>query len=372
MLWLPNASQQVWRDDKGNIINGGTFTDAGEPKGVLHTTETGSWPGYGGGQSAPHATIRPLPTVGVEVRQHVPFDLAARALRNPAGGVQTNRDRAFQFELIGTCDPSYARKYGYYFWPEADDAVLLDLYRKVIKPVSDAHGVPVTAPEFLAYPASYGNSRVRMSGARFDAYSGWLGHEHVAENTHGDPGAFPWARLMGLIGGAIPITPAVPTAPPVPSDLLRRGDQGPAVVSLQARLRDLGYNIGAAGADGIFGGDTEDAVKALQKNAGIGQDGVVGPNTRSALDHGVRAVAVVSVPPCPGVTRQGMRNSAVTRAFQTVLWRRGWDIAIDGNHGPATTGILRAFQAEKGLIPDGVGGEHTWRALHTAGGAVWR
>jgi hypothetical protein len=29
-----------------------------------------------------------------------------------------------------------------------------------------------------------------MSWAEFDAYSGWLGHQHAAENAHGDPGDF--------------------------------------------------------------------------------------------------------------------------------------------------------------------------------------
>jgi hypothetical protein len=37
-----------------------------------------------------------------------------------------------------------------------------------------------------------------MTDAQFDTYSGWHGHEHVPQNDHGDPGAFPWARLVAL------------------------------------------------------------------------------------------------------------------------------------------------------------------------------
>lgn len=71
------------------------------------------------------------------------------------------------------------------------------------------------------------------------------------------------------------------------------------------------------------------------------------------------------VPPFPGITREGMR-SGVSRAYQQRLKDRGWNIVVDGKHGPATTAILRKFQAEKGLQADGVGGENTWNALWTA------
>lgn len=72
------------------------------------------------------------------------------------------------------------------------------------------------------------------------------------------------------------------------------------------------------------------------------------------------------IPPYPGVTREGMRNSGVTRAYQQRLKDRGWNIVVDGNHGPVTTDKLRRFQAGKGLRADGVGGENTWNALWTA------
>lgn len=69
------------------------------------------------------------------------------------------------------------------------------------------------------------------------------------------------------------------------------------------------------------------------------------------------------VPAYPGLTREGMRNSGATRAYQQRLKDRGWRITVDGDHGKGTTAVLRAFQAEKGLGADGVGGQNTWRAL---------
>ncbi len=75
---------------------------------------------------------------------------------------------------------------------------------------------------------------------------------------------------------------------------------------------------------------------------------------------------VVKIPPYPGVTRQGMRNSSVTWAYQQRLKDRGWRIVVDGDHSDRTTKVLKAFQDEKGLVVDGIGGPATWRALWTA------
>ncbi len=67
--------------------------------------------------------------------------------------------------------------------------------------------------------------------------------------------------------------------------MLERGDRGPAVAALQARLSRLGYWLAAA--DGNFGLTTQQAVYALQKAAGLTADGVYGPKTAAALDKAV-------------------------------------------------------------------------------------
>jgi peptidoglycan hydrolase-like protein with peptidoglycan-binding domain len=71
------------------------------------------------------------------------------------------------------------------------------------------------------------------------------------------------------------------------------------------------------------------------------------------------------VPAFPGVTRPGARGGP-TEAFQRRLAARKWDVAVDGRHGPQTTAVLKAFQREKGLQVDGIGGPATWQALWTA------
>lgn len=64
---------------------------------------------------------------------------------------------------------------------------------------------------------------------------------------------------------------------------IQQGQSSEAVVELQEDLQSLGlydYKI-----DGIFGSITASGVKELQASADINVDGVVGPNTRSALEN---------------------------------------------------------------------------------------
>ncbi|MEU4622351.1 L,D-transpeptidase family protein [Actinoplanes sp. NPDC023801] len=86
---------------------------------------------------------------------------------------------------------------------------------------------------------------------------------------------------------AAPTTPAPP--PSEPRRKLKAGAKGADVLALQQRLTELGYWNGKA--DGKFGDTTRQAVYALQKAAGLGRDGSVGPKTRKALDQGVRPKA---------------------------------------------------------------------------------
>lgn len=63
------------------------------------------------------------------------------------------------------------------------------------------------------------------------------------------------------------------------------GDQGAAVRDLQRELLDLGYDLGAWGADGDFGNATWDAVVSFQEDHGLTPvDGSPGPETRAAID----------------------------------------------------------------------------------------
>lgn len=179
-------------------------------KFIWHSTETAIWPGYDGGSKAPHMTG--LPDWGhqrIRWRAHFPATMSSRALRNPPGGVETNRAGVFQVELIGTCDPAAHRRFpGRLYLPEAPAWYLTELAR--LAAWGHIHwGVPLIAPRFLAYPASAGlHNGVRLSGPAWDGVRGHLGHQHVPENTHGDPGDLDMAAVMtdaeAIVSGAKP------------------------------------------------------------------------------------------------------------------------------------------------------------------------
>lgn len=63
--------------------------------------------------------------------------------------------------------------------------------------------------------------------------------------------------------------------------VLREGSSGDQVIELQTRLKELGFDPGIV--DGDFGPRTTSAVRDFQRSRGLGDDGVVGPQTLAAL-----------------------------------------------------------------------------------------
>jgi len=62
---------------------------------------------------------------------------------------------------------------------------------------------------------------------------------------------------------------------------LKQGSSGPEVLSLQKRLKELGFDPN--GVDGSFGPGTKAALVAFQKSNGLAPDGIAGPQTMAAL-----------------------------------------------------------------------------------------
>lgn len=255
---------------------------------VLHTTEGGSWPGYGGGGSAPHFTVHRDGTI----RQHIDTAYAAKALVNRSGGVQTNNGGVIQIEFIGSCDRAYARKHGLFFTEGATDKDLAGLAR-VLAWISKTHGVPLTATG-LRWPtsnAAYATAPQRMSYSAWNAYRGVCGHTHVPENDHWDPGAFPIARLLKLAGGSAPAAGGG-SSPLVTGSAGKAWTESPRVngfsraeiKEIQGVLLGFDLDLGRWGADGKYGDTTGEAVQTLQAELHITPtDGIYGPGTEKAV-----------------------------------------------------------------------------------------
>ena len=140
-----------------------------------------------------------------------------------------------------------------------------------------------------------------------------------------------------------------------PWPVVKQGSQGHPVPALQYLLRDRGHHVTV---DGIFGPKTEAAVEQFQIADQLHVDGIVGPNTWSAL--------IVQV-------KQGSRGDAVRGVQEEFQFRNlsgdpSKGLQVDGIFGPKTDAAVRGFQqALHADIPsvavDGIVGPITWRAL---------
>ena len=138
--------------------------------------------------------------------------------------------------------------------------------------------------------------------------------------------------------------------PIAPWPLVKRGDNIFPVRSLQQLLRARNHPVAV---DGIFGPNTEAAVKAFQQSNGLAADGIVGPQTWPKL--------VVQVQ--MGSTGDAVRGVQEVMKFHDQSGGEGTPVQVDGIFGPRTDAWVRGFQTAVGTASDGIVGPITWRAL---------
>lgn len=73
--------------------------------------------------------------------------------------------------------------------------------------------------------------------------------------------------------------------------LLKLGDKGDKVEAMQKRLIDLGYDVGVDGADGDFGVNTLNALKAYQQANNLSECGYFGPKTYESMKPSENQIA---------------------------------------------------------------------------------
>jgi peptidoglycan hydrolase-like protein with peptidoglycan-binding domain len=141
-------------------------------------------------------------------------------------------------------------------------------------------------------------------------------------------------------------TTTVSSGPPLPVPL-QRGSRGTPVKTLQSNLNTRGQQILV---DGIFGLQTQGAVKRVQPAVGRPATGVVDAATAKALGF----TPVIALPvPLVFPVRIGSRGTTVS-AVQAALNRRGENLAVDGIFGKLTDAAVRRAQTALKLPVTGV------------------
>lgn len=199
--------------------------------------------------------------------------------------------------------------------------------------------------------------------------------------------------------------------------------QSDAVTYVQEALANRGYDVGNI--DGIYGSATRYAVKTLQRDFALQDDGIVGVQVMAVLDNpsygvGTNATTYVrndNAPPSEPVKqiqrrlwaydnalevsgvfnlatenavkafqnrnnltatgavdpttwrkmfpllRSGSSLEEAVRALQTLLTYQNFVVGVDGNFGSATKNAVRSYQTMRGLDADGIAGPKTWLSL---------
>ena len=157
------------------------------------------------------------------------------------------------------------------------------------------------------------------------------------------------------------LAPLTDLHPVIAAQLLTRGSRGQEVVALQNELKQAGCFPGGVRSTGYYGKLTQAAVKKLQRTQGLRVDGIVGRQTRSALNSGKTCKSLAS----SGVLKMGSRGEGV-RQLQAQLGREGFPVKEDGIFGRETRAAVMRFQEDRSLKPDGIVGSKTTKVLWTS------
>src|SRR3954454_613430 len=139
----------------------------------------------------------------------------------------------------------------------------------------------------------------------------------------------------------------------------RKGDRGPAVSEIRAKLGVLGL-LSATDND-LFDAECDRAVRQFQQARGLTVDGIVGRETYVALDEarwrlGDRVLSYTVSHPFVGDD---------VLELQHRLNEMGFDCGrVDGVFGASTEAALRDFLRNVGLAPDGTCGPQTLKELN--------
>lgn len=113
--------------------------------------------------------------------------------------------------------------------------------------------------------------------------AGFIGHGMMDPGRRTDPGRdFPWTEILTRYAAEVGVTQQASTG----SIHLESKSDKESVLALQQALNKInapGHNELVE--DGLFGGKTEEAVRNFQEQYRLDIDGIVGPNTKGAIEE---------------------------------------------------------------------------------------
>lgn len=145
--------------------------------------------------------------------------------------------------------------------------------------VSSTSTTPSTNPPTTSLPAT--SVLATVAGTALPSSAGGAGAADTSDSRAETDDA---TDDDGADGDAVAATAAAPCETYTPNDALplQRCDSGPLVLAVQLALQSSGYDITAL--DSKFGDQTDAAVRAFQEAESLEVDGLVGPQTWSAID----------------------------------------------------------------------------------------
>jgi peptidoglycan hydrolase-like protein with peptidoglycan-binding domain len=270
--------------------------------------------------------------------------------------------------------------------------------------------------ESQPWQLSLGRSRARRRAAQLRFVPASSRAKRVSIGAIAALSVGPASALVS--GGSSVVTAAASTEPPTTTEhiiVLSPGSEGRQVKLLQAAL-------GSVHVDGLFGPETEEAVRALQTSKGLAADGVVGPQTVAALrgNATVKALASVageapgegtstgqgSIAPAvltteaaspsqseapkanestsapagetavsssaagaaePEASAKGSASPEQSVATAVARLQSALKLPADGTFGPETEAAVQRMQARHGLTVDGIVGPATWSLIDVHG-----
>ena len=148
------------------------------------------------------------------------------------------------------------------------------------------------------------------------------------------------------------------------SRLLKRGMVGSDIKALQGLLMQLGYALPKYGADAKFGAETEKALRAFQKEAGLTVDGKYGDKTHTALMD-----AVADDDGQPETPKQPAQNDPTLAGTTVVIVSEGGKVNIRCGNG--TEYARLSAVAPGSTFPLVATAQNGWHAIVVNGRVGW-